>query len=119
MLASTFLLDGLTTKANYDLNLYAALALLALFGGFVFGGLATGLALMLIGVPIARFAGDNLEKPEGTITSFVAAAICVAAFKALGNSNEPFWALAAACFALPATILYRRQILLERAFEHP
>jgi hypothetical protein len=116
LLASTVLLEGLVTKAPYDFNLYAAMALVALFGGFIFGGLATGLALMLVGVLVARFAEDYLERPEGIVTGIVTAAICVAVINALGQSNDSFWMLAAACFALPAAFLYRRQILLERAF---
>jgi hypothetical protein len=113
------MLEGLTSKADYEFNLYAAIAMVALFGGFFIGGLGTGLALMLVGVPVARFAGDHLGRPEGMVTGFVTAAICVAVINALSQSDESFWMLAASCFALPAALLYRRHILLERAFERP
>ncbi len=119
LLASTFLFDGLTTKADYGFILYAQLAVLALIAGFIIGGLATGLALMIVGVPVARFAEDRLDGPAGMVMGIVSAAICVAVFNALSASNDEFLILAAACFALPASVLYRRQILLERAFERP
>ena len=119
LLASTFVIDGVLFQAPYNLKFYAAMALLALFAGFIFGGLATALALMLVGVPVARVTEDSLDRPEGLATSIASAAICVAAFNALIDANSYFWCLAAACFAVPAALLYRRQILLERFFERP
>ncbi len=116
LLASTFLLDGLTSKADYDPYLYVSLALLALIAGFIFGGLGTCLALMLAGVPIARLAGDRLGSGGGNALAILSATIGAAAFGAVAGRDE-FWILAAGCFALPAALLYRRQVLLERALE--
>jgi hypothetical protein len=115
-LAATLLLDGLTTRADYPFGLYVSLALLALVVGFVFGGLGTGLTLMLAGVPLARIIGDRLENAEGAVLAITSSAIGVWAVFAVASADE-FFALAAACFALPAAWLYRRQVLLERAFE--
>lgn len=118
LLASTFLIDGLTTQADYDFKFYVQLAVLALVAGFVVGGLATGLALMLAGVPVARMAGYRLESRAGTALAMGTAMVSIAAFHAFAGSDE-FFAFAATCFALPAALLYRRQILLERALERP
>lgn len=119
MLAATFLFSGLTTWADNSFGIYAslALALLALIVGFIFGGLGTGLALMLAGVLVARIIGDRLENADGAVLALASAAIGVWAFHAVAGPDEFFWLLAAACFALPAAFLYRRQVLLERAFE--
>jgi hypothetical protein len=118
LLASTFLVDGLTTQADYDFKFYVQLAMLALIAGFIFGGLATGLALMLAGVPIARIAGYRLESRVGTAVAMGTAIVGIAAFQAVTGRDE-FFAMAAACFALPAAVLYRRQVLLERVLERP
>lgn len=117
LLASAFLLQGVLMETPYDFRFHAALALLALFAGFIFGGLATGLALMLVGVPVARFSEAFLDRPQGLAAGVAAAAICAAAFIALLSVDDLFWCLAAACFAFPAALLYRRQILLERVLE--
>jgi len=118
LLASTFLLEGLTSEANYEGALYLGLAASALLGGFVFGGLGIGLALMLAGVLIARLAGDSLGSWHGIAVAIVSALIGAAAFGAIAGREE-FLTLAAACFALPAALLYRRQVLFERGFERP
>lgn len=118
LLASTFLVDGLTTQADYDFKFYVQLAILALIAGFIFGGLATGLALMLAGLPIARIAGYRLESWVGTTVAMGTAIVGIAAFHAV-TGREIFFAMAAACFALPAALLYRRQVLLERVLERP
>lgn len=118
LLASTFLFYGLATRANYEGTLYIGLALVALLAGFVFGGLATCLVLMVAGVPIARLAGDWLGSWHGVAVAIFSALFGAAAFGALVGRDE-LLTLTAACFALPAALLYRRQILIERAFERP
>jgi hypothetical protein len=116
LLASTFLIDGLTTKADYDFTFYASLAGLALVAGFIIGGLGTGLALMLAGVPVARIIGQRLESTVGTALAIGTAVAGVAVCHGVTGSND-FFAMAAACFALPAALLYRRHVLLERTLE--
>lgn len=124
-LAATFLLASLTTRTDYPFGLYVSLALLALIVGFVFGGLGTGLTLMLAGVPLARIIGDRLENADGAVLALASAAIGVWVFHSVAvladftPSGEPFVMIAAACFALPAAWLYRRQVLLERVLERP
>ena len=116
LLASTFLFGGLMTQADYDFKIYVQLAVLALIAGFIFGGLATGMALMLAGVPVARITDVRLASRVGTALAIGTAVVGIAAFYAVAGSDE-FLAMAAACFALPAALLYRRQVLLERALE--
>lgn len=125
LLAAIFLLGALTTRADYPFGLYFSLALLALVAGFVFGGLGTGLALMLAGVPVARIIGHRLENADGAVLTLASAAISVWAFHSAAvltdftPPDEPFVMIAAACFAVPAALIYRRQVLLERALERP
>ncbi|MEY4838911.1 MAG: hypothetical protein RSE14_11955 [Erythrobacter sp.] len=119
LLAATILLFGPTTWADFGSPVYFAwLALLMLIAGFIFGGLGTGLLLMLAGVPLARIIGQRLENTDGAVLALASAAIGVWVFHAFAGPDE-FFALASACFALPAAWLYRRQVLLERAFERP
>lgn len=119
LLSSTFLIDGLTTQADYDFKFYVQLAVLALVAGFIFGGLATGLALMLAGAPVARIAGDRLESHAGVALAVGIAVLGIAAFHAIAGQDEFFFLMAAACFALPAAFIYRKQVLLERTFDRP
>jgi hypothetical protein len=125
LLASTFLFDGLATRANFEGTFYIRLALVALLAGFVFGSLATGLALMLVGAALARLVGDQLEGVKGIAIALTPALAMSAALYVLVTDDpfsadaEPFVGVAAVCFALPAALLYRRQVLLERAFERP
>jgi hypothetical protein len=71
---------------------------------------------MLAGVPVARIIGHRLGSAAGAALAIGAAAAGVAVCHGVTGSNG-FFAMAAACFALPAALLYRRQILLERALE--
>lgn len=123
LLASTFLLFGLAGPVDLGFGSYAMLGLLVLVAGFIFGGLGTGLALMLAGVPVARIIGDRLDNPTGAVLALAGAAIGVWAFHSaavqtgLVPPDEPFITFVAACFALPAALIYRRQVLLERVIE--
>jgi hypothetical protein len=113
-----FLIFGLGGPVDLGFGSYASLALLVLVAGFIFGGLGTGLMLMLVGVPVARMIGHRLDSRIGTALAMGAALVGIAAFYAVAGMDE-FFAMAAACFALPAALLYRRQVLLESALERP
>ena len=125
LLAATFLLDGLTTKAIYPLAVTLQLAGLAFVLGFVAGTLAIGLALMLAGAAIARVVGEQLEGGKGIAIALSPALVMSAALYVLMTDDpfsahaEPFVGVAAVCFAVPAALFYRRHVLLERAFECP
>jgi hypothetical protein len=118
LLASMFLIFGLGGPVHLGFGSYASLALLVLVAGFIFGGLGTGLMLMLAGVPVARMIGHRLDSRIGTALAMGAALVGIAAFYTVAGMDE-FIAMAAACFALPAALLYRRQVLLEAALERP
>jgi hypothetical protein len=125
LLALMFLIFGLAGPVDLGFGSYASLALLVLVAGFVFGGLGTGLVLMLAGVPVARIIGHRLDNPKGAMLALASAAISVWLFHAIAVQtgltppDEPFIMIVAACFALPAALIYRRQILLERVVERP
>jgi hypothetical protein len=118
-----FLLFGLAGPVDFGFGYYASLGLLVLVAGFMFGGLGTGLMLMLAGVPVARMIGHRLDNPDGTMLALASAAIGVWLFHSVSVQtglvppDEPFIMIVAACFALPAALIYRRQVLLERVIE--
>ena len=123
LLASSFLALGWIFPDGDPYDLAFAAAILALVFGFVFGGLATALILMLAGVPIARLAGDRLESVSGTVIAMITALAGGAGFYVLVVENpfsseaKAFFLLMPLCFALPAALIDRRQVLLERMFE--
>jgi hypothetical protein len=105
----------------FDLT-FASAAFVMLIG-FMFGGLATGLTLMLAGAPIARLAGNWLESPWGTAIALGTAIAAAFGIYVLAV-GQPFVSVediiilpSALCFAVPAAVIYRRQVLLERALE--
>ena len=83
---------------------------------FMAGFLATALCMTLFGPALARLMGDALQRPLGliiTMGSAFALSVCFALFVA---SREVFtWSAIALAYALPAAILYRREVLCERA----
>ena len=123
LLSLLFLATGFDNDGDHNFMIYFALVIGALVIGFVIGGIATGLVLMLAGVPIARLAGDRLERASGLGLALTVAAIGIACFYiiAVGEPLTTPPQLAAIilplCFALPAALLYRKQVLLERGLD--
>lgn len=118
-----FLLESLTTEAVYPFDIYLYLAGLALVLGFVAGSLAIGLALMLVGVTIARVLGELLEGAKGIAIALSAALAISASLYVLVTEDplsadaEPIAGVVALCFTMPAALFYRRHVLLERGIE--
>lgn len=125
LLAASFLIARVIFAHADPHDLWLASALLSLVFGFIFGGLGIGLALMLAGVPIARAAGEWLEGRSGMAIALAASLACTAGIYALtvekpfAPTQEAIFPFVTLCFALPAALLYRRQVLLERGFERP
>jgi len=87
---------------------------------FAVGGVAIALCLMLFGHPIAKLSTGFLESAEGMLICFASAFAALgvlsgAVFFALGGS--PLFFVLALPYAIPAAILFRSEILLERALD--
>ena len=87
---------------------------------FVVGAVATGFALLLAGAAIARLSRAQIASPAGLVIA-VASAVALSGLFGVGLSDHHdtrLWlALLALPYALPAAIMYRQEILLERAFD--
>ena len=86
---------------------------------FAAGTVLTGFMLLMLGAAIARLSRDWLASPGGLGLALVSALAASAAFGLLFAGVEGFSApmLLALPYAVPAAIIYRQEILLERVFE--
>lgn len=100
---------------DFALSRFLMLLSLSLAIAFVAGAIATGLCLTLAGSFLARLMGQRLD----TLTGFaiVLSAAIIASIGFAMPFDEPMLALVCLLFAVPAAILYRREVLLERALD--
>ena len=110
--------EGLSlTDLVYGIVMIGAIYAIA----FVVGAVATGFALLLAGAAIARLSRAQIASPAGLVIA-VASAVALSGLFGVGLSDHHdtrLWlALLALPYALPAAIMYRQEILLERAFDH-
>ena len=110
---------GRTSVMEFAASVWGLVGIYAI--AFVVGAVATGFALLLAGAAIARLSRAQIASPAGLVIA-VASAVALSGLFGVGLSDHHdtrLWlALLALPYALPAAIMYRQEILLERAFDH-
>lgn len=81
----------------------------------VIGTIAVLFCLLIFGLPLAGLARTHLEGASGVAVALTAAFFVSALLAGIYGSPESILIILA--YAVPAAILYRREILLERIFE--